>query len=85
MNPSLTCTVSCVFLQRCITVVSLYLSSSVSNDFSVFDAVLSSLPSPVLLLGDFTVIVVILYGVTPSLTFVVVYWNHSFLLVMFFF
>ena len=50
---SLPCTIARVFLRRWLTIVSLYLSPSVPIDFSQLDSLLSRLPRPFLLLGDF--------------------------------
>ena len=50
---SLPCTVARVFLRRWVTVVSLYLSPSVPIDFALLLDLISRLPTPFLLLGDF--------------------------------
>ena len=50
---SLPCTITRVFLRCWFTIVSLYLSPSVPIDFSQLDTLLSQLPRPFLLLGDF--------------------------------
>ena len=50
---TLPCTISRIFLRRWFTVVSLYLSPAVPIDFPQLDSLISRLPRPFLLLGDF--------------------------------
>ena len=53
VTTTLPCTIVRVFLTHWITVVSLYLPPSVTIDFSAFADLLTKLPRPFLILGDF--------------------------------
>ena len=53
ISTSVPCTVARVFLGRWLTIVCVYFSPSIIIDFSAFSTLLSSLPSPLLVLGDF--------------------------------